>query len=239
VDQSPTRIEHLGIGSLLDMPSSGVRHLIRRFLKNENENATTLKKKYMTFGLDPQVHRSLSLRSPERKKKTFKDLGSERTTLALNLACRLLKGVPNSKNLPMSTATGPLNLEEYSPGGYEISGRLPTTDLALCKKQKETKPRARKPKSEGKEGETPKETKLVNIYGDSPPPWLRIPYNQRNIYGLISKGLTFDENGRCTNASRILRNPTILKLAYESIRANPGNSTRGSDSELLDGIPRS
>lgn len=78
----------------------------------------------------------------------------------------------------------------------------------------------------------------MNIYGDSPPPGLKISYNHKGIYKLITERLQYNKEGKCTNASKILRNPFFLKLAYESIRSKPGNSTKGSDSELLDGIPR-
>lgn len=72
-----------------------------------------------------------------------------------------------------------------------------------------------------------------------PSPGHKISYNEKGVYSLISRCLSFDQNGKCTNASKILRNPGILKLAYETIRSKPGNSTKGTDAETLDGIPRS
>jgi retron-type reverse transcriptase len=34
----------------------------------------------------------------------------------------------------------------------------------------------------------------------------------------------------------VIYNPEILKIAYESIKSNPGNMVRGTDKETLDGI---
>jgi retron-type reverse transcriptase len=52
----------------------------------------------------------------------------------------------------------------------------------------------------------------------------------------IRSKLRFDEQGRCVNAFQVLNSPDMLKLAYETIKSNPGNMVRGSDNETLDGI---
>lgn len=50
--------------------------------------------------------------------------------------------------------------------------------------------------------------------------------------------LSYDENGRCTNALNVLSDPTVLETAYHRIKYNPGNMTPGIDKETLDGIDR-
>ena len=55
------------------------------------------------------------------------------------------------------------------------------------------------------------------------------------IYPEIAKQLKF-QDGRCTNAFEIIAKYETLIMAYESIKSNPGNMTKGVDDETLDGI---
>lgn len=159
----------------------------------------------------------------------------EKALLSFDLACRLF----NRGGSLQESKLNPSLLEETSPGNFLITGPLPDLERTSTKDRKKVELHAvqKKTKSKNSSQDSPK-PKLVNIHGESPPPWLKIPYNSKGIYKMITERLTYNSEGKCTNASRILRNPYFLKLAYESIRANPGNSTRGSDFELLDGIPR-
>ena len=59
--------------------------------------------------------------------------------------------------------------------------------------------------------------------------------NPMYIYPTIVRQLKFN-NGKCTNAFEIIANVNTLKMAYESIKSNPGNMTEGVDRETLDGI---
>jgi len=59
--------------------------------------------------------------------------------------------------------------------------------------------------------------------------------NRVNPITLIRNRLTF-KNGKCVNALQVASSVDILKLAYESIKSNPGNMSLGSDNETLDGI---
>jgi group II intron reverse transcriptase/maturase len=47
------------------------------------------------------------------------------------------------------------------------------------------------------------------------------------------------EDGRCTNAFEVLSEPSVLKMAYERMKSNPGNMVPGTDEETLDGISES
>ena len=61
-------------------------------------------------------------------------------------------------------------------------------------------------------------------------------YNPKfNIFVLRSL-LKYDSNGICINAFEIASSPLMLRLAYESIKSKPGNMTKGSIPETLDGI---
>jgi hypothetical protein len=53
---------------------------------------------------------------------------------------------------------------------------------------------------------------------------------------LIMNKLEFDQEGKCTNAFKIICNEEILKIAYNIIKSGPGNMTKGVDRETLDGI---
>lgn len=53
---------------------------------------------------------------------------------------------------------------------------------------------------------------------------------------LILNKLKFNEEGKCTNAFKILSDPEILKIAYLMIKSKPGNMTEGVDKQTLDGI---
>ena len=55
------------------------------------------------------------------------------------------------------------------------------------------------------------------------------------IYPEIAKQLEF-QDGRCTNAFEVIAKYETLLMAYESIKSNPGNMTKGVDDETLDGI---
>ena len=64
----------------------------------------------------------------------------------------------------------------------------------------------------------------------SKPPTDRVP-----VYPVISKRIKYID-GKCVNAISLISNPQTLKMAYEMIKSNPGNMTKGSDNETLDGI---
>lgn len=53
---------------------------------------------------------------------------------------------------------------------------------------------------------------------------------------IIWEKLIFDQEERCTNALKLICEPEILKIAYNLIKSNPGNMTRGVGQETLDGI---
>ena len=59
-----------------------------------------------------------------------------------------------------------------------------------------------------------------------------------HIYPHIARQLIFRE-GKCINAYDIISSVETLKMAYEMIKSNPGNMTRGTDEETLDGISNS
>jgi group II intron reverse transcriptase/maturase len=65
-----------------------------------------------------------------------------------------------------------------------------------------------------------------------------LPYmtNEQNIYWKIQSRIHKDADGKCLNAFKILSDPEILHLAYESIKSTPGNMVKGTDEETLDGI---
>jgi group II intron reverse transcriptase/maturase len=65
---------------------------------------------------------------------------------------------------------------------------------------------------------------------------LPFPQNDRNVYWAIKSRLHFDSEGRCLNAFKILSDPKILLMAYESIKSAPGNMVTGTDTETIDGI---
>lgn len=77
-----------------------------------------------------------------------------------------------------------------------------------------------------------------NIYGDPLPLDKKLKYNKKDIYSILKRELRFNEEGKCVNAFRVLSNPGILKLAYESIKSKSGNMTHGTDKETLDGISK-
>lgn len=58
----------------------------------------------------------------------------------------------------------------------------------------------------------------------------------KGLTEIIREQLIYDDTGKCLNAFRILHDPEILRLAYESIKSNPGNMVYGSDKITLDGI---
>ena len=58
------------------------------------------------------------------------------------------------------------------------------------------------------------------------------------VYPHIAKQIRYRE-GKCINAHDIIANPDTLRMAYEMIKSNPGNMTKGSDEETLDGISKS
>lgn len=80
--------------------------------------------------------------------------------------------------------------------------------------------------SHTKEGDEPP----ANSCADSVNKNARVP-----IYPKISKQIKYIE-GKCVNAIEVISSPQILKMAYEMIKSNPGNMTKGSDDETLDGI---
>lgn len=53
----------------------------------------------------------------------------------------------------------------------------------------------------------------------------------------LRKLLKYDKSGRCTNAFQVLTESDMLKIAYETIKSNPGNMVKGSDPKTLDGLP--
>lgn len=59
-----------------------------------------------------------------------------------------------------------------------------------------------------------------------------------NPYDEVKKRLRFDAEGRCTNAFIVMTSTSVLKWAYEMIKSKPGNMTRGSDNETIDGISK-
>jgi hypothetical protein len=77
-----------------------------------------------------------------------------------------------------------------------------------------------------------------NLYGDPLPADKQLKYNQTNVYKIMKARLRYNNEGKCTNAFKILSNPGILKLAYESIKTKSGNMVCGTDRETLDGITK-
>lgn len=56
------------------------------------------------------------------------------------------------------------------------------------------------------------------------------------IEELVKERLTYDKDGKCTNAFSIISDTEFLKQAYLTIKSNPGNMVPGTDKETLDGI---
>ena len=48
--------------------------------------------------------------------------------------------------------------------------------------------------------------------------------------------LAYDEQGKCTNAFMIASSSVVLRIAYETIKSNPGNMVPGINKETLDRI---
>lgn len=62
-------------------------------------------------------------------------------------------------------------------------------------------------------------------------------FNNPEITQIIRSQLLWEySNYRCINAFQVIMKPETLKIAYETIKSNPGNSVRGTDKETLDGI---
>jgi hypothetical protein len=59
---------------------------------------------------------------------------------------------------------------------------------------------------------------------------------EKEISLLLRKRLRWEKPGVCNNAFQIIYDPEILKIAYETIKSNPGNMVRGTDKTTLDGI---
>jgi group II intron reverse transcriptase/maturase len=59
------------------------------------------------------------------------------------------------------------------------------------------------------------------------------------VHPTIRKQLKFDSKNRCTNAHEILSSSETLRIAYETIKSNPGNMVEGTDKKTLDGISES
>ena len=62
--------------------------------------------------------------------------------------------------------------------------------------------------------------------------------SSRPVYPNIVKQIRHS-GGKCVNAYEIISNPLTLRTAYEMIKSKPGNMTRGTDTETLDGISKS
>jgi retron-type reverse transcriptase len=60
--------------------------------------------------------------------------------------------------------------------------------------------------------------------------------NEKDVTSTIRQLLKYDDNGRCTNAFLVMSDPRVLRIAYESIKSNPGNMVKGTDDETLDGL---
>lgn len=60
--------------------------------------------------------------------------------------------------------------------------------------------------------------------------------NPNNLLRHVTWGLKYDKDKRCTNAFILISDPRTLRAAYETIKSKPGNMTKGSDNETLDGI---
>ena len=56
------------------------------------------------------------------------------------------------------------------------------------------------------------------------------------VHPTIRQQLKFDSNNRCINAHEILSSSETLRMAYETIKSNPGNMVEGTDKKTLDGI---
>lgn len=54
----------------------------------------------------------------------------------------------------------------------------------------------------------------------------------------IREKLKYDDCKKCTNAFLVATEGETLKLAYETIKSNPGNMVRGTDTITLDGITK-
>lgn len=52
----------------------------------------------------------------------------------------------------------------------------------------------------------------------------------------IKNQLILQEDGRCTNAFKLVSDKDILIAAYLKLKSNPGMMTPGVDEETLDGI---
>ena len=58
----------------------------------------------------------------------------------------------------------------------------------------------------------------------------------KDLKAYILSQLLYDEEGKCTNAFRLISDEDILTQAYLHIKSKPGNMTPGSNTETLDGI---
>lgn len=53
---------------------------------------------------------------------------------------------------------------------------------------------------------------------------------------LILSQLKFNMSNQCINAYEVMASSETLLMAYRDIKSKPGNMTKGTDSETLDGI---
>jgi retron-type reverse transcriptase len=61
-------------------------------------------------------------------------------------------------------------------------------------------------------------------------------FNEKNVTQTIRQLLEYNQEKRCTNAFLVMSDPRILRLAYETIKSNPGNMVKGTDHLTLDGL---
>jgi len=52
----------------------------------------------------------------------------------------------------------------------------------------------------------------------------------------LSKMMAYQDEGKCTNAYKLISSKPILLAAYRALRSKPGMMTKGVDHETLDGI---
>jgi len=74
----------------------------------------------------------------------------------------------------------------------------------------------------------------------TPPPVIKNPSVASKLKRInpitLIRGLLRFENGKCVNILEIASSVEILKIAYETIKSKPGNMSRGTNKETLDGI---
>lgn len=78
-------------------------------------------------------------------------------------------------------------------------------------------------------------SKSVNTTADAPSETKKAS-DTVNQYFDIEKNINLQEDGKCTNAFKLISDKKLLIAAYLELKSKPGMMTKGSEEETVDGI---